>query len=873
MRILYTAFLLLISAPFIFSQKLEFGPIQGNAVLRSHVAQQELKTNAYLKRHFGSLPNEGSNRDGLDDCPPDLPVNLIVVESGGTILIDVDTFGLAVDTTPPTIELITDPPLVYGMANYIDSTNVLSYEADPDLNGIAADTVLLQYEQGGGEGDTIIKIAIDIRRAPKTIVANTIVLDPGEVVEYCLTDDLDFPLPISCFTIVDCFVPYDGNDYHFDYLINDSCIVYGASRFPGTDTVCLQLCDEIGICDMFKIPFQIRTETIILDLGEVFFDDFSNTIGPFPSPRKWLEDDVFINNTFARNPPSVGMATFDGLSRGGQPYELPAGGVGDRLTSVPIDLTGLNPGSSVYLKFFLAPKGFGQEPEIDDEFYVEFRNNQGEWIEMLEIDGPTGLILSDVPPFKFYAIKVDQSQFFHDAFQIRFSAETSPGGYGDWWHLDYIELKAGTTVDSNFVDFAFSTVPETFLRNYTSIPLRHLQEQIEAEIKDSIDFELDRYQVSVSNRNFLNDYSFAESFVRFTRKETGNQFNENFNVASANESKTTPLAHNEISVVIPKDNRGQLIDSLEQLTGLNPIQIETSFEFVGNDDDEEVQFRPNDTVSLTTTFSNYFAHDDGSAEIQFFWRGPVGGEQAAIQYKTNVEDTLKGVRVMFPHFSFIDFTDQFFKLMVWQGDANGPDRNADPIYESEVLKPFYPDAIRDTLQGFTTYKLEDFSGPTPVVMAPDTYFYVGFEQLVTTDPVGIPVGFDLNNPCDCNYWRLNSDTTWVQYDPLVPEGAMMIRPVFADVINTTNSVGEIADEKSVINLFPNPANSFLHVEIEQSVDREIDYHVFNQLGQLIDQGRLQRSIDVGNLSPGNYYLQLMDKFSGEVWIEKFVVSR
>ena len=878
MRILYTVFLLFLSTSFVFSQNIQFGPVQGNAVLRSHLAQESIKTNAYLKRHFGFSKNEGADRNGLNMCPPDLPFNLNIVESGKTIGIDVDTFGLAIDSTPPTITLLLDPPLQFGTATYFDASNILRYIANPGLSGIASDTVLLRYQQGSGAVDTILKIAIDIRREARTVTTNTQFLDPGEIVQVCLNNELDFPTPRVCFQLEDCFVDYDGNGNQFKYFSNDSCIVYGASRFPGTDTVCLQICDEIGICDFFKIPFVIIGDTLSIGDEVAFFEDFTSSNGPFPATDRWLDDDVFVNNTFARNPPSVGMATFDGLSRGGQPYELPAGGIGDRLTSKPIDLSGMNVNDNVFLRFFLAPKGYGQEPELDDEFYVEFRNKQGEWIQVLEIEGPIDVELDSVPPFEFYAVQVEDNMFFHDAFQMRFSAETSPGGYGDWWHLDYIQLMMNSVSTNSFPDFAFSTIPQTFLKNYTSIPLRHLQADLENEIinsQDTMDMRVgDTLKIFVRNLNTVDVNNFSNSDVAFTDLSSNNPLSTPFVVASDTESLTLELSERELSVVLPSVNRETLIDNLADLSGFDPIHIENEYSFIGIAADE-AEFKHNDTATLTTIFSNYFAHDDGTAEIQFFFDGPVGGEQAAVQYKTNVKDTLKGIRFMFPHFSFIDFTGQFFNLVVWPGDENGPDSLASPLLEMELLKPFYPDENRDTLQGFTTYQLEDiFGNPTPLVLEAGTYFYIGFKQLTTNDPVSFPIGYDLNNPCNCNFWRLSDGVGWRHFTEIGPPGALMVQPVFGNVVNSSNSTGEeITGEEKFMSVFPNPATNLLNIEIENQLPDSYEFYIFNQIGQMVDQGVVQQTIDVGNLMPGNYYLQVRDKSTGELWIEKFIVAR
>ncbi|MEZ4954732.1 MAG: hypothetical protein R2825_14285 [Saprospiraceae bacterium] len=429
MRLFYTFFLLITTAPTLFSQEIQFGPIMGNPVLRSHFNRQQLELEERLERITGIHPRSlDGDRDG-DKCPPELPFNLFVVEEGASLDIEIDTFGLAIDSTPPTITLLTDPPLLYGIATYADSIITLTYNANSGISGVVHDTVLIHYLQAGGEVDSIFRYPIVVKRKGGTVIADGVTLDPEEEVSYCLDDELDLPGHVCCSFFVDCPDNYGGAGNEFKYFYNDTCIVYIASRFPGTDTVCIQVCDELAVCDVFKIPFTIVGDTFSIENDGPFFEDFSTSNGPYPSQDRWLDDDVFINTTFAKNPPSVGMATFDGLDRGGSPYDLVNGGIGDKLTSVPIDLTTFNANDNVYLRYFVSPKGYGQEPEVDP-FYLEFKNSQGQWVGIDTIDGTGNIPLDSVPPFLFYAVKIDNPSFLHKAFQMRFSASTSPGGYG-----------------------------------------------------------------------------------------------------------------------------------------------------------------------------------------------------------------------------------------------------------------------------------------------------------------------------------------------------------------------------------------------------------------------------------------------------------
>ena len=50
-----------------------------------------------------------------------------------------------------------------------------------------------------------------------------------------------------------------------------------------------------------------------------FIDDFSEE-GIYPSTERWTDKKVFINSDLARNMPTVGVASFDGLDEYGNAY-------------------------------------------------------------------------------------------------------------------------------------------------------------------------------------------------------------------------------------------------------------------------------------------------------------------------------------------------------------------------------------------------------------------------------------------------------------------------------------------------------------------------------------------------------------------------
>ncbi|MBK9213821.1 MAG: hypothetical protein IPO14_12990 [Saprospiraceae bacterium] len=146
--------------------------------------------------------------------------------------------------------------------------------------------------------------------------------------------------------LIDCDV-----EKHFTASVNSNRLEIFAlpSSSLAKDTICFKIVDSLGVETLGKV-FLIARPLLSLP----FFDDFvQNKI----DSTNWTDGFVFVNYGMAVNPPSLGVATFDGINENGKPY---GGGHGlsDILTSSFIDLS--NQGSdSLFLSFFYSPKVMG----------------------------------------------------------------------------------------------------------------------------------------------------------------------------------------------------------------------------------------------------------------------------------------------------------------------------------------------------------------------------------------------------------------------------------------------------------------------------------------------------------------------------------
>jgi hypothetical protein len=856
MKFLHTAFLLVFGATMLHSQTLEFRPVQDNPFLKNFAAQQAAQDAALVEQLLGHKPPVLPSGDRSEICPPSL--DGYFVAAGDSIEIMLDTFGLMLGLEPATMSIANQGGLQFGTAVLNDTFLYISYKATAGFTGAGIDTVQFKLSQPGH--DTIVPIEIFVRRKARVVVTQPQTVQPESITTFCLGNQLDFAKPKICSRSFDGPDNYDGAGlpiFHLSsYDYPDTCLVYYASRFPGVDTVNMRICDEWGVCDIFKVPYVIPGDTISI-AAKPFFDDFSSYAGPYPSSKFWLDKNVYLNYTLAKDPPSVGLVTFDGLDRRGDKYPV-VNGVGDRLTSKPIDLSSYNANSDVFLRFFLAPKGYGLAPDITDNMVLEFRNANRQWVKVGTYDGIGNVSIDSFPPFVFYAIKVDNTQFFHKAFQFRFSATTSPSGSVDLWHLDYVQLSKNEGSNSNFSDIAFTKQPTSILKNYTAMPWKHFKGFVSDETQDQL-------QSRFYNHND-NVRALTASSITFRELTTATNIGSFFTVVeSGTDNNMDPKVHSGRNRTIPAGIFSQIKNELDGIPQANKRVLETTFAFVETSQNQ--LFESNDTVKLKNEFFNYFAHDDGTAEWQAYIAHAEGIERFATKFHTNVEDKLEAVQFMFPHVNG-DVQEQLFNVEIYVGSLDNP-----PVLVRSLLKPFYPNNVYDTLQGFTTYVLDDFAGnPTPVTIPAGSDFYISFQQ-ASSAALGIPIGFDLQNACDCSWSNLKGNG-WSKFSSGI-QGSLMIRPVFGSSTNTNSPTNEPVGNAgtSGIKVYPNPTTGHLNFTLKNGNFHDFKLTVFNNLGQPVSQSALERNLYIGNLPGGIYHLRFLNEKTGELFSERIILAK
>jgi hypothetical protein len=250
----------------------------------------------------------------------------------------------------------------------------------------------------------------------------------------------------------------------------------------------------------------------------------------------------------------------------------------------------------------------------------------------------------------------------------------------------------------------------------------------------------------------------------------------------------------------------------------------------------------NDSVIRIQNFQNYYAYDDGTAEKGY---GLLGvGSKLAYRFQLNQPDTLRAVQIHFAHID-ADVRKKLFSVMVWK--TLTPESI---IYEQDFQKPTYV----DSLNGFYTYVLD-----TPKAIS--DIFYIGWLQ---TYPDLLNVGLDRNTDSHQNlFYNLSGEWTGSSVN-----GSVMIRPVIGNKLPVLASASLISPV-TTFSLYPNPVENMLMMRFDREVKGS--YKILDCMGRtLLQSNELAEKMDVSSLSDGMYFLQIREKQSGRISVQKFI---
>jgi hypothetical protein len=542
-----------------------------------------------------------------------------------------------------------------------------------------------------------------------------------------------------------------------------------------------------------------------------FLDDFSYA-GPYPDQRHWQDNFVFINRDYAYSPPTIGVATFDGLNEKGYPYDFLAGesssALADYLTSNPIKL-GYPASDSIYLSFYYQPQGRGNSPATRDSLVLEFKSpSSPNWDNIWSKTGST-INFADTTSWKLVMIPITNPAYLQDGFQFRFKNYATVSGSLDHWHIDYVYLnKLRKITDTDFQDVSYVYNFPSFIKKYRVMPWR----QYDSTYSKHSVVALVRNNASTP-KNVTTDYTI--------KNENGIPF---FTRGQQTKIPNTP----------PFSQAGYSIDSLNKIPAF-PVMTGPKTYFV------EGYIAPldvapkNDTIRYEQKFGNYFAYDDGTAEAALAIE--KANAQLTVKFELNVIDTLRYVDIYFNPV-LTNSALYTFNLRVWDDASGVPGAE---IFTSRILTPRYS---KGGINGIIRYGLN-----TALLLNPGV-FYVGFVQ---NSNKSLNVGFDLNtNNQFSTFYNIGNGWNTI---PLA--GSVLIHPVFGRD-STVISVSEIDAELKSVDIYPNPATNDLHVRTIDLTNHKIAYSIIDVYGREVENKTLMTpaTIDISDLSKGIYFIRM-----------------
>lgn len=598
-----------------------------------------------------------------------------------------------------------------------------------------------------------------------------------------------------------------------------------------------------------------------------FWDDFSFTSG-HPVDSLWIVNkSVFVNDGQAINPPSMNVATFDGYNENGLPYSIipEETGYGDTLESQPIKLGDVLPiyQNSIYLSFFYQAGGNSEIPDPGDFLKLEFKSENG-WEEIYKFK-----VKSNADPTIFYdtAIQIPQEiagsipNYFHNAFQFRFTAFGKTSGAYDGWHIDYVYLNRRVNDNEEVID-PFLSINEfdkntnisdraivapftSILSNgYYAMPYSHFN-------KDAANnLEIPSLELFNLIDAGFPQVSFYTSYFSITNYTSGTP-----TVILNNATFTGPLT----SLPSREHTLRQILQRPADANFTVPADSSQIYVKIGintgdNDNTRDyfsryipIDFRLNDTISHTFTLSNYYAYDDGVAEYAMTLT--TQGNQFAYRFVMDNDvgqDTLNGAYIYFPYAG--GTVPETVQLFIFQDKAGKPD-------SAWTYRQTIP-VTRTANNLFTKINF------TEGVIVQDT-FYIGYLETQTGKPDRIRIGLDASHDTGNQmYYRNTVYHPWLQNNGLT--GSAMIRPRFGKATVITG----VEEEANPVTLYPNPNKGEFYLN-----GRVDNLQIFTLTGQSvtfrIEEMPDTKKVILQSSTPGLYIIRY--RSGSKVYTRKILV--
>jgi hypothetical protein len=595
--------------------------------------------------------------------------------------------------------------------------------------------------------------------------------------------------------------------------------------------------------------------TFVNDTVELpFLDDFSNSFY-YPDTSKWIRsNDVYINRTFGRNPPTLGVATFDGLKANGFPYRpLVNSGSGNadtltskfiRLDSLTFPPVAITPLDSVYFSFYYQPKGFGHTPLNTHTLSLDFYNpTTRAWTNILNLTR-SGNSAKDTT-FTRVMIPITNAEYFKKQFQFRFRNKNTGSGNVNHWHIDNIYLgKDRSKADTLFNDLSYVYQAQSLIKNYTAMPYN---QYTGTQMADNSYLKIrnnDQYAVNFTGFIKITDNNSVTVLYDTTGSDNAQPF---YATSYVNNPDITDFLNSTVSPDVANfsfNNGNPLSDSIT-------YKVQHYMRTSAGDRNKN-----NDTLVYHQKFTNYFSYDDGSAELAWGLQGTFGAE-TAVQFELLKPDTLRAIDIYFnPVSNMMSISNLLFGLRVWSDGGGAPGSLIYDDGNSMSRQPvFYPWGPNFFARYYLNY---------PLVINPGKC-YVGMKQ---DDQLTLNIGFDQNTNSQSKLFY-NTNGFWANSSF---KGSLMLRPIFGDSARAVVIKESSRNDKEFI-IYPNPANDIITIS-NSSKSKVTFIELFDMTGKQIAflNPIHNNTFNITSITEGFYIVKL---YSGNELLktQKLIISR
>jgi len=369
-------------------------------------------------------------------------------------------------------------------------------------------------------------------------------------------------------------------------------------------------------------------------------------------PFGWTSRGVTRSQSLARNPLSLGVAVWDGISASGAAY-LPGSYATDTLGDALFSPWFAAPNGAV-LRVHVQQGGYGDPCEASDSLVVHaWRSSDSSWV-------PMGRVVGGQPhdAWRAHSFALPSSAVASPATRVRIGRCGAPSGAFDAFIVDYLELSASLGLsDTLLFDPSWISPPARVLNAYREVPWFHYnrvlleRDSVRTPYRRNGVVPVGGWQLNLGKLNWTDG-----------------------NGSLVQSRLTVPVISNLIHNVATPYN---LALNRPQLVPTGPFAWNLTYWFDG----ESVGDRSNDSATIRLEFGDRYVVDDGSCERSY---GVAQGVQPrwAQRFQFLTSDTLRGMDLEWIP-SGPQGLGERFRLGVWAVDSAG--FPGDPIYVSDSL--------------------------------------------------------------------------------------------------------------------------------------------------------------------------------------------